>query len=245
MSRRSLREITGPGPVVGWGWREAVGVVIAAHAVLIVAGSIVVGAAPRSGDVIPLPRQFLGTMPFWIAALALSWWVASRPGDAPDAAPTAGPAAQLGLGWRPIDVPIGVVVGVAMQLLVIPAVYLLFGADLDELERPAQQLADSARGSVATVLFVLMTCLFAPIAEEVLYRGVLQRGAGKASALAGVVVAAVVFGLAHFQALQLPGLVLFGAASGLAVWWTGRLGTGIMAHMAFNASTVVVVLWRR
>lgn len=234
MTRRPLRTIVAPGPEVWWGWREAFGLVIAAHAVLIVAGSIIVGSQPTKGAVIPIPRQFVATLPFWVVAVIGSLWLARRGGEDPRRA--------LGLALRPLDIPLGVVIGVVLQLGVIPLLYRLSGVDLDELERPARQLAGAARGGVATVLFVLMTCLFAPIAEELMYRAVLQRGGGRSSALAGLVVAALVFGLAHFQPLQFPGLALFGATSGLVVWWTGRTGPGIVAHMAFNATTVVALL---
>lgn len=213
---------------------------LAAHLVLIVAGSIIVGDPPKGDAVTPVSTQFWATLPFWLAAIGGTWWMVGRTEEDVPAA--------LGLRIRPLDVPVGIAVGVFMQLAVIPFVYrfVLFQdqADLDRLEAPARRLVDSAHGGVAITFLLLLTAVGAPLAEETLYRGLLQRGAGRNNALLGVGVAAVVFGLAHFQPFQLLGLVLFGASSGLLVWRTGRLGPGVVAHMAFNA-TAVIHLWLR
>ena len=55
-------------------------------------------------------------------------------------------------------------------------------------------------------------------------------------------VSALLFGLAHFELLQLPALVLFGLVAGYCVQRTGRLGLSIWAHIGFNAVTIVVLL---
>ena len=39
-----------------------------------------------------------------------------------------------------------------------------------------------------------------------------------------------------------PALVAFGAVLGTLAYKTGRLGPGIIAHMAFNAVTVIALL---
>jgi len=43
----------------------------------------------------------------------------------------------------------------------------------------------------------------------------------------------------HFEALQFLGLAGFGVVLGAIAWWTGRLGPSVVAHAAFNATTVV------
>lgn len=231
---------TEPGPAVGWGLRDALAVVVVAHLVLVIGGSAAISIGGWT-DPFPVSANFAAGLPFWAAALGGSWWLSGRDGGDRRAA--------LGLTIRPIDVPLGVVVGVAMQLLVLPVIYWpllrLIDSDTREVERLARELADSAQGPAGVVMFVVMTCVAAPLVEEVLYRGILQRGAGRDRAVVGVVVAAVVFGCAHLQALQLLGLVAFGLSSGLLVWRTGRLGPGIVAHVAFNAATVVPLLWHR
>jgi membrane protease YdiL (CAAX protease family) len=235
------------GSGVAWDWRESLLLVVAAHVALIVVGGIVVGNRAGQPDPIPVGTQLLATLPFWIAAVGGSWWlVRERSGRSADSPSV--PVA-LGLSLRPIDVPVGIVVGVVMQWVVIPVVYWpllkVLGERRAELERPARELVESVHGAGPIVMLFLLTCVGAPLAEELLYRGVLQRGAGRTNALVGVAVAAFVFGVAHLQPLQFVGLALFGGASGLLVWRTGRLGPGMVAHVAFNASTVIPLLVRR
>lgn len=238
MADAAARRPEGSG--AGWGWTEAIVLVLAAHFVLIVGGSFAIGDR-ATDDVIPIATQMLATIPFWIWILVGSWVLVSRTtDDVPEA---------LGLRVRPIDVPLGIGVGVAMQLVVLPLLYWpilhVLDIDPDEVDRLARELVDTARGAGQVTMLVLLTCVFAPLTEELLYRGVLQRGAGRTNALVGVAIAAVVFGVAHFQSLQLFGLVLFGGAAGLLAWRTGRLGPAVIAHAAFNATTVIKLLAER
>jgi hypothetical protein len=56
---------------------------------------------------------------------------------------------------------------------------------------------------------------------------------------------ALVFALAHFEALQFLGLAAFGVVLGCLAWRTGRLGPSIVAHMAFNTVTIVAIVVSR
>ena len=80
----------------------------------------------------------------------------------------------------------------------------------------------------------------APVIEELFFRGLLfrslRRRFGPWPAIVG---SAVVFGLAHFELLQLPALIAFGLVLGFMAEKSGRLGPGIVAHAAFNAATVL------
>ena len=58
-----------------------------------------------------------------------------------------------------------------------------------------------------------------------------------------VVATAVVFGATHFQPLQLLALAGAGAVFALLAVRFDRLGPAIIAHMAFNAVTVINLLW--
>lgn len=224
------------GRVGGWTWPESAVTVLGAHVALLVGGSIVLAIGGWDTP-FPIEAQFLALLPFWAVAVVGPWRVASRTGGAADA---------LALRVRPVDVPMGIVVGVAVQLVVIPLVYwpLLHLVDRDaaDLERAAEELADTATGAVGTTVFVVMTCLVAPFVEELLYRGFLQRSGDGRRPVVAIAVAAVVFAMLHLQGLQFVGLALFGAAAGVLVWRTGRLGPAIIAHVAFNATTVIGLL---
>jgi membrane protease YdiL (CAAX protease family) len=94
------------------------------------------------------------------------------------------------------------------------------------------------------VLIVVWVGVLTPIAEEVFYRGLLLGGLRRRGLppWAAITVSALLFALSHLQGLQLPALVLFGAAAAWLVHRTGRLGPAIAAHMAFNGVTLVVLL---
>ena len=59
-----------------------------------------------------------------------------------------------------------------------------------------------------------------------------------------VVVSALWFAASHLQPVQFIGLFVFGVVLGACRAGTRRLGMGVLAHAAFNA-TSVVILWPR
>lgn len=160
-----------------------------------------------------------------------------------------GPHRDLGLWatWR--DVPRGLAIGVACQLVLVPIVtipvFLLTDADQADLEEPARELTDKAQGA-GVLLLVLVVVVMAPLAEEVFFRGMLQRTLGRVVPVwPAMLVTSVLFGVSHFQALQLPALAAFGLVLSLLVHRGGRLGPAIWAHVGFNATTVAALLLAR
>ena len=154
---------------------------------------------------------------------------------------------DFGLRIRALDVPVGIAIGVGCQFVLVPAVSLPWAALLDrstdELSAPAQELADKATDPLGVVLLVLIVVLGAPIVEELFFRGLLQRSiVRRFSPGIGVAVTALVFGVSHWEVLQFPALVAFGAVLGVMAVRTGRLGPSIVAHLAFNAVTVAALL---
>ena len=142
--------------------------------------------------------------------------------------------------WRDLW---GLPIGVGCQVVLIPVIYVaveaLFG-DLD-VEGPARELADRARGPAYLVLAVLVTVV-APVVEEIFYRGLMLRAAiNRLGVPVGVVFTSFVFGISHFQLVQLPGLFAFGVVLAVLSVRSGRLGLPIAAHVAFNAVTIVVL----
>ncbi|MEA2922785.1 MAG: protease family protein [Bradyrhizobium sp.] len=156
---------------------------------------------------------------------------------------------DFGFLLRPSDSRLGVPIGIASQLLLIPLVYVpiqwLFGQR--DLSGQAQQLIDQAHGAGPLALLAVVLIVGAPVAEELFFRGLLLRALQRRFASSpradgwAIAGSSVAFGLAHFELLQLPGLVLFGAVLGVLAVRTGRLGPGIWAHAAFNAVTVLLL----
>jgi len=150
---------------------------------------------------------------------------------------------DFGLRFRPVDLPLGVAVGVVAQLLVVPLIYFPFRSVIDkgDLERPARELADRAHGP-GFLVFAIVIAVGAPVVEELFYRGLLLRSLQRYLADGpAIVVSGLIFGASHFELLQLPALAFVGMVLAFLVVRTGRLGPAIWCHMAFNAITVVAL----
>ena len=160
-----------------------------------------------------------------------------------------GPVADLGWWARWQDCPIGLAIGVACQFVLVPLVTLPFlilsGSDADELAEPARELTDKATGP-GILLLLLVVVVAAPLAEEVFFRGLLQRSLVRHLPMwPALVITSLAFAATHFQALQFPALAAFGLVLSLLAFHTGRLGLSTWTHVGFNAATVVLLLWRR
>lgn len=158
-----------------------------------------------------------------------------------------GPRRDLGLTMRWKDAPIGFALGVGCQLVLVPLVMLpvlLFGdVDREALEAPARELTDKAHGAGVLVL-ALVVVVMAPLAEEVFFRGMLQRTLlRRFRAWPAMVMTAVFFSASHFQLLQFPALAAFGLVLSVLAQRTGRLGLNIWAHVGFNATTVLALVF--
>jgi membrane protease YdiL (CAAX protease family) len=152
---------------------------------------------------------------------------------------------DLRLRFAPVDAG-AFVVGVLVQAVVIPALYVpvfwLSDVDADDVADEARELVDAASGPGIAVL-VLIVCVGAPFAEELFFRGLMLRAVERRWGIGVALVATtVVFAVSHFQGIQFPALVVFGAVAGYLAVRTGRLGTAILCHAGFNAWTVFNLL---
>ncbi len=153
------------------------------------------------------------------------------------------------------DVPLGIAVGVASQYLLVPALELPLVPFVPHLfhrlGHPAETIVGQIHGPLLVVLGLLV-CVGAPVFEELMFRGLLLRSlAGRLGVLGprlgpavAVVLTGIVFGLVHFEALQLIALAGFGMVLCVLAWRTGRLGPGIVAHASFNAVSLAVIAAR-
>lgn len=187
--------------------------------------------------------------PWVVLALAVAQWtpfvvllvaVGRRRGG------TGRPDVDFGLRWRPVDL-VGVPLGVVTQLVVVPAVYVPLARwwpttfETERVERRARDLWESSSGT-GIIALVVVVVIGAPLVEELVYRGLLQRSlVRRAGPFLGVTLATVWFALIHVQPVEYPGLLLAGAAFGIPAVVTGRLGASVLAHVAFNAAGLAVV----
>jgi uncharacterized protein len=219
--------------VVGW----ALGFVGGSVAVVLVL--IVTGTPADDLDELSLGWLAVAQLGLWFGLLGVPLLVSYRMGR--------GPVQDYGLRLTGRDVPVGAFWGFVTQLLIIPLIYipLFWLTDIsgDDLQEPARGLTERATDPVGVVLLVLIVGIGAPIVEEIFYRGLLQRVLIRLlGTWPGVILTAVLFGVVHFQFLQLPALAVFGLVAGILTLRTGRLGPAIVAHVAFNMITVVLLV---
>lgn len=211
--------------------------------VAILGGLVIVASGVEQAADTSIPVLGLSMLVGWIAFGIALVVVSQRSG-------TGRPIADYALDVRPIDAA-GIPLGVATQFALVPVLYWplrrvwpdTFAREL--LEERAQDLADRAVGWHAIVLVVLVV-VGAPIVEELVYRGLLQRSLANAvPRWWALVVTSAWFAFIHFAWVELPGLFAAGLVFGACVVITGRLGMAIATHAAFNAAGVAIVLWAR
>ena len=216
-----------------WAAAWVLGQVVLAPIIIVVSGADL-------GDDLSIPLLGAVALVGWTAFL-VAVAIASRRFGTGDL------AADLGVAFRPIDL-IGVPLGVATQLAIVPAVYAplrwawpdTFSGE--QLEERAQELADRAGGWLS-VLLLLIVVVGAPIVEELVYRGLIQRSATTlVGAWPGLVLTSAWFAIIHFSPVEYPGLFVAGLMFGVCVVVPGRIGPAIVTHAAFNAAGIFVVL---
>lgn len=225
---------------VRWGLGDAAaGWLLAQFGGLVLGSLVFMLSGVDESDDLSLGWLAVGQLGLWFGMLGVPLFAARVKGN--------GAVADFRIWSRRWDPALGAAVGLLTQFLVVPALYWpifsLFDVGVDDLEQPARGLTDRATDPVGVLLLVLIVGIGAPIIEEIFYRGLLQRAlARRYGPWPGVIGSALVFGLSHFQLLQLPALVALGIVLARLTDRTGRLGPAIFAHMAFNMVTVVVLV---
>lgn len=229
-----------------WGLGDVAAGWFGGQALALLTYSVLQGATGRTAaemDDLPLVLMFVPQLALWAGLLGVPVLVTKVKGR--------GPRADLAIEARPSDAWRGGVLGVLLQLVVIPLVYwpLLHLLDKvpDDLEGPARELTDKVHGAGAVVLLVVWVGFLAPIIEEIFFRGLLlgalrKRGLPAAWAIG---LSGLIFAATHLQGLQLPALAIFGWVAGTLAHRSGRLGPAIACHITFNLVTVIALLSSR
>ena len=190
-----------------------------------------------------------GSEPVWVIALsALALWV-------PFVAMLVIFSQQFGtknfvrdyfFKFRWVDL-LGVPLGVASQLVLVNLVYWPlreFFPDTfssEQIEDRARDLYERADGPWLIVLVVIVV-IGAPFVEELVYRGFIHGTLRSTmNSAVALVVAAMWFTAIHLAPVEYPGLFAFALVLGLSFHVTKRLGMPIVAHMAFNATGLILV----
>jgi membrane protease YdiL (CAAX protease family) len=218
--------------LVGW----ALGMILVAATVLAALGV--------EGDDYSIGELALATTAAWLVLLAALIFTSRRYGSGGHGGDFAD---HYAVAWKPVDL-IGLPIGVATQLLLVPLVYLplreLWPTTFsdDEIEQRAQELADKAGGATTVLLFVVVA-VGAPLVEELVYRGLLQGAVSRVvGAWVGLLLASAWFALVHPSPVEWPGLFVAGLTFGCWLTLTGRIGGAVMTHLAFNVTGLFMAL---
>ena len=235
---RNTRAPGGAARPVSWGPADAVGlwvlqVVLSALWAALLVQLFFSGEFP---DPTPIWLLGLSSLSIWSVYIAGPILVTTMKG--------AGPRIDL---WARIiarDAPIGLAIGVALQLLVLPIVYwpILRFTDLEPGER-AQELVDLIDGPIDVVMLTVVVAIGAPLAEEFFFRGmVLQGFRRRMSDASAVILSSAFFAMVHIQPILYPGTFAVGVAAAMATLKTRRLGMAWAIHVGFNSVTLVTLL---
>ena len=153
---------------------------------------------------------------------------------------------DLGLRFLPVDLA-WAPLGPLCQVVLGPLYWLiqeLANRDLtDALSEPVDSLTKDVHGPGLFVL-ILLVVVGAPIVEELFYRGLLLRALKRhLGPWPAIITCGVIFGLVHFEPVSAPGLALFGVVLAYLAHRTGRLGPSIVTHAAFNALTMLLLVF--
>lgn len=110
---------------------------------------------------------------------------------------------------------------------------------------PGGGLSLAEAGINGLVFSIVSACIVAPIAEEILYRGVLFRSLGnRLGILPGAILSSVIFAAVHFYGLYgFVSVAVFGFACAMLYAATGSLASVIILHALYNLSIKLPEWW--
>ncbi|KZX20799.1 CPBP family intramembrane glutamic endopeptidase [Rathayibacter tanaceti] len=241
-----------PDPRVRWGLPTAVltivGIVLPLAILILLLGF---GVLPYSPGLV-----FAGSLASYLVALVVPFAASRLRG-------LRSLAADFGLRFRWVDVPIGIGLGLGVRA----AILTVLTAFLPFLQDAQSNLTSEPDPLWFVLSTVLIPVVVAPVVEEILCRGVvmravrnrmLRRPAGSVppshgqrawAMLFSILASTAVFALLHGHQMVNPATVatlgvttvLAGLAHGWIATVTGRLGAAIVSHATLNASAVLLV----
>lgn len=135
------------------------------------------------------------------------------------------------VGWRPVL--LGMVLTVAVSVAV---------SQIGPEPQGVKEAMKIAREPTAFLLSLAVFAGLAPLAEELVFRGLLYGWlAGRWGAGVAVIVSSIAFAAAHVELAHVVLVLPLGLVFGLLRWRTGSLWPSLAAHMANNGLAVAAV----
>lgn len=131
--------------------------------------------------------------------------------------------------------------GIGLQLATNIALQLVYLIVPDAIEG-MQQLMETAGIGEVNMFSMLATVILAPIVEEIIFRGVTFKLAGKAGAgfLVANMIQAVMFGVYHANLVQGIYAFVLGLVLGYVAYKYNSLYPAILLHLAYNLSATLL-----
>jgi membrane protease YdiL (CAAX protease family) len=220
-----------PGRAEPWKVRHAVAALAAG-----LAGSVLAALAVAAGGITSFEAFAVVGPAQSLAIIGVVAWLARVPPPGRE---------PLGLRFVPVDAW-GLLAGAGLQIALSLAlswvVVIFFGG-----EAPVQEVvrvADEAAGPGTRVAVVVTAVLIVPLAEELVFRGVLLRAlARRFAGWVTVTASAAAFAAVHLldpnAVLAVPALFVMGLVLGRRVLVSGRLGGAVAVHAGFNLLSVL------
>ena len=135
------------------------------------------------------------------------------------------------VGWRPVL--LGMVLTVAVSVAV---------SQIGPEPQGVKEAMKIAREPAALLLSLAVFAGLAPLAEELVFRGLLYGWlAGRWGAGVAVIVSSIAFAAAHVELAHVVLVLPLGLVFGLLRWRTGSLWPSLAAHVANNGLAVAAV----
>lgn len=230
-----------PDADVRWGIGAAIACFFAAQVLAGIWAGAMVGSFFGADGLPELAERPLWTLP----VLSIGLWAGYLFGPGVvNRLTSSGPMVDFDLRVSGRQFAAAAVLGVGVQLAVLPVLYWFLGFFISgDPGDTARTLVERADGAVGAGLLVLSVVVMAPLAEEWFYRGMLLSAlARRMGPVAATVASSAVFALIHLEPILFPGLFVFALVLAWLTIRTGRIGVAVVAHLAFNATTVVQLL---
>ena len=105
----------------------------------------------------------------------------------------------------------------------------------DSLDDYHEMIEIAENSKIDIYLNLIASCIFIPILEELLFRGLVMNGMLEcANPVISIIMSGVFFGLMHLQAIQVGYAILAGIMLGTIYYLTSNILMSILSHMLFN-----------
>lgn len=98
------------------------------------------------------------------------------------------------------------------------------------------------RNVAEALLLLVSTVIVAPLCEEIMFRGYVQRAYERRSPWTGIAVGGVIFALYHLRFQGALALVPVAFALGFLAWRSGSIFPGMLLHAAYNSIASAVLI---